>query len=309
VVFPIKEAMILAAGFGERLKPLSLIRPKPLFPVLNRPMLRHWLERLQGIGVTEVVINAHYLKEQILDFAEENRADFPGLSIFVSLEDEVLGTGGGLRHARERFTGSFFVINADIYTDLSLSELGRAHSSGGSLFTMALIDYPRKATVSVDSKGSLIGFREKAPIPGESRRLCGTGIMVLEPEILQRLPKGPSDIIDSLRREIPASGAGSYESPEPFFWMDMGTPEDYLALNRSLAKGSVHAEEGAYIMGEVEGFLIAEKGAVTLKGSFVKDSVLWNNAYVESGSCIKSVIAAGRVKAGTKLSEGLIADV
>jgi NDP-sugar pyrophosphorylase family protein len=308
VDFPIKEAMILAAGFGERLRPLSLRRPKPLFPVLNRPMLSHWLGRLESLGVREVVVNAYYLKELMEDFVEGNRSSFPSLSIHTSVEDEVLGTGGGLWRAKERFKGPFFVVNADIYSDLSLADLGRAHLKGGSPFTLALVDCPSKATVSVDSEGRILGFREKAPLPGESIRLCGTGIMVLEPELLSRLPQGPSDVIDALRGSIPAGGAPGFISPKPFFWADMGTFEDYLKLNRKLAEGRSHLEEGAEILGELSGFVVAEKGAVAEEGSFVKDSVLWNNAYVEKGARLDSVIAAGRVKAGANLSGGYVVD-
>jgi MurNAc alpha-1-phosphate uridylyltransferase len=96
---PISRAMILAAGFGRRLRPLTSFRPKPLLPILNQPLLFLWLETLRAIGVKRVVINAHHLADQIELALREKRRDFDDLDIFLSLETTILGTAGGLKKA------------------------------------------------------------------------------------------------------------------------------------------------------------------------------------------------------------------
>ncbi|MDR2350527.1 MAG: NTP transferase domain-containing protein, partial [Deltaproteobacteria bacterium] len=264
-------AMVLSAGFGERLKPLSLSRPKPLFPVLNRPMLGRWFDKLAAAGVGEVVVNAHHLKEMIADFVGREREKHPGLTIRLSVEDDVLGTGGGLKRAGGFLDRTFYCVNADILTDLRLKDLAAFHFDGEKDLTLAALDNPAKATVSVGADGRILGFREKAPLENETAKLFGTGVMVMEPRILGKIPDGPSDIVDTLRAEAEAGRDMRVfrpRNPEPF-WTDVGTPEDYYRANLVLSQGMRHLEEGAEILGETSGFLVAEAGALTEKGSLV----------------------------------------
>jgi mannose-1-phosphate guanylyltransferase len=274
-------------------------------------MLLYWLTKLEAIGVRDVIINAYYLKEMIEEFVIKERENFPSLSIHLSIEKEVLGTGGGLYNAKNRLNRTFFVINSDIYTDLSLDALRKAHFIKNSLATFGVLDSPYKATVSVGEEGRIIGFRENEPLSGEKAKLLGTGIMILEPRVLDNLPLGRSDIIDTLKAEIQRGElltAYKPDDPQPF-WVDMGTPQDYFRLNHILAKGRHFLDKGANIQGETSGFLVAEKGAVTMKGSVVTDSILWNGAYVEKGAKLSGMIVAGRVKSGVRLSGGVVSGV
>jgi NDP-sugar pyrophosphorylase family protein len=299
--------MLLAAGLGTRLRPLSFGRPKPLFPVLNRPMLRFWLERLHAADVRLVVVNAFYLAPMVEEFVERAASDFPGMEIAVSRERAVLGTGGGLKQAACSFGDTLYVVNSDIYSEIPLDSLADAHSSRpGILATLAVLDRPRKATVSVGADDRILAFREREPVQGELGRLCGAGIMVLEPEALSGLPSGPSDVIAELGRMLTEGLEVQAFHLEPgAFWCDMGTPDDYYALNHRLARGGCFTE-GARIDSETQGFIAAEPGAWIQEGASVRDSILWSGAVVEPGCVLSGMIVAGRAHSGSRLSGGVI---
>jgi mannose-1-phosphate guanylyltransferase len=299
--------MILAAGLGTRLRPLSFKRPKPLFPVLNRPMLRIWLERLHGAGVRLAVVNAFYLAPMVEEFLEEARPNFPGMEIAVSRERSVLGTGGGLKQAAGFFEGPLYVVNSDIYGDVPLEALAASHASRpGALATLAVLDRPAKATVSVGEEGRILSFRERELVQGETERLCGAGVMVMEPEALARLPQGSSDVIAELKAMLAQGGeAAAFRLAPDAFWCDMGAPDDYYALNHRLARGG-RFSEGARIDAETEGFIAAEPGAWIREGARVRDSILWSGAVVETGCVLSGMIVAGRARAGARLSGGVI---
>jgi mannose-1-phosphate guanylyltransferase len=297
----ISTAMILAAGFGQRLKPLSLLRPKALFPVLNKSMVNHWLTRLQEAGVEKVVINAHYLADNLILALKSAINEFKDLEIIILVEKEtILGTGGGIKNALKYLKGNFLVVNVDIFTDISLTELFQAHMNNpGCAATLAVVDRPLKATVSVGHNDRLLGFRSPQPLPGEVRRLCGAGLMVLN-ETLD-LPEGFSDIIEQLAA-IHLNGQSSGQNQvqvalfEDVFWSDMGTVADYWALNSRLARGMTIAEEP--LEGKFSGFLVSEKGAKVAKDAFVKDCVLWSGADIGPGASVISSVVAGKVSAG-----------
>jgi mannose-1-phosphate guanylyltransferase len=305
--------MLLAAGFGQRLRPLSLLRPKPLFPVLNRSMLSHWLGRLWQAGVKRVVVNAHYLADELLVALAQQRSVFGSLEIIHSPESEILGTGGGLKQAADFFDRPFFVVNADIHTDIDLKLLAEAHLADviRPPATIALIDRPAKATVSIGAGDQIIGFRSPRPLPGEIKKLCGAGLMVLEPRVLTALPDGFSDIIEQLANFFPHGPAG-YFCPGAA-WTDMGTAEDYLALNRLLAQGgkfwggvlvegSGKQPEGAF----GQGFVIAEEGARISLGAKICDCVLWKEASIGAGAWVTGAVVAGTVKPGAVIRGGVV---
>ncbi|MDR2353908.1 MAG: NDP-sugar synthase [Deltaproteobacteria bacterium] len=305
----ITSAIVLSAGLSERLRPLSLLRPKPLFPVLNQPMLLYWLKKLQALGVRKVIVNVHYLGNMIKSFLDNSRGFFPDMEIIVSEEDLVLGTGGGLKQARNNFDGPFLAVNSDIYTDFPLENFIDFHFQKKNQLTMAVLDYPEKATVSIADE-RILGFREPQRLPGEKQKLCGAGLMILDPEVLDAYPSGKSDIVDQLNLLIPKGiKILAYHPDEPFFWTDIGNPHDYFCLNQYLAKGRHFIQEGVRLEGMCSGFLVAEAGAYVAPGAFVQDCILWENAVVEDGAHLESMIVAGRALASVKLIGGVITGV
>ncbi len=164
---PPLTAVILAAGLGTRLRPLSYQVPKPLFPILNRPLLGLILTQLGAAGFRRVAINTHHRAADLQLFLE-SQGPSP-LEVFLSHEPEILGTGGGLRKLAG-FLGEspFLVINSDILTDLDLAEAFRGHRQD-ALATMVLHDYPRFNNVWLDEAGQVDAFGAP-PTGGRYRR-------------------------------------------------------------------------------------------------------------------------------------------
>jgi mannose-1-phosphate guanylyltransferase len=224
------QVMLLAAGFGTRLRPYSLIRPKPLFPVLNRPLLLVLLETARRAGCTRSVVNGHHLSGMLASCLAEQPE--------VVFQDEpvILGTGGSLREALPHFFEEpLLVMNGDILHDIDIAELYRYHLASGNAVTMALHDSPRFNTVQVD------GDRIRSFQPGPAHReslLAYTGIQVVNLEIIRRIPAGRFFHIIDLYEELCRKGAsiGSVRV-DGCLWRDIGTAEDYLGLHQELLTG------------------------------------------------------------------------
>jgi mannose-1-phosphate guanylyltransferase len=273
--------MILAAGLGTRLRPYSTLRPKPLFPVLGRALLLRHIDKLRAAGFGALVVNAHHLREQIVSLlAREN-------GIVVQQEEEILGTGGGVRLARRSFgSGPLLVTNGDIHHDIDLGWVHRQHLAAGAAATLVLHDCPRFNKVEVAPDGCILGFGNPRP-QGASRLLAFTGIQVLDPAILELIPPGICyDIIDCYRRVIRQGGTIRALVVRNHFWTDMGTPGDYLALHASLLTGDGSSAAG-------ESFFVGE-GAVLGAGVHLDDWV--------------AIGAGARIGAGVSLTRVVVWD-
>ncbi|OGQ94180.1 MAG: hypothetical protein A2521_05785 [Deltaproteobacteria bacterium RIFOXYD12_FULL_57_12] len=231
------QAMILAAGFGTRLRPFSLIRPKPLFPILGRPLLSITIASLRRTGCATIVVNAHHLREQIRAAVKTEAG------IILQVEEEILGTGGGLRRALPHFTPEpLLVVNGDILHDLDLAAIYRRHLASGCDATLVLHDCPRFNTVLVAERGLIHGFSKQAAPPPGLELLAFTGIHVLNPEILRPIPgSGFYNIIDRYQELLARGGRLRAEVVRDHFWTDMGTVPDYLELHAGLLQGRVAA--------------------------------------------------------------------
>lgn len=222
--------MILAAGFGTRLLPYTKLRPKPLFPLLNEPLLLVTIKRLQNAGFDHIIVNCHHLKEQIVDA-------LTGVDGVVIQEEEmVLGTGGGLRMALPLMRDEPLLIsNGDIYHCIDYQELYRSHLSGHAVVTMAMHDYPRFNTVTVED-GWVKDFDDQS-----GRQLMAfTGLHVLEPEVLENIPIAQSYCIIDRYRELLKEKRGIQAiQVDGCSWTDMGTVADYLALHGRLLRKEI----------------------------------------------------------------------
>lgn len=223
--------MILAAGFGTRLLPHTNLRPKPLFPILNQPLLLLTIKRLQRYGFDRIIVNCHHLGEQIV-------ASVSGLEgVLIQQEESILGTGGGLRRALALMRDEpLLVTNGDIYHTVDFAELYAVHRHNHSPATFAMHDYPRFNSVSVEDD-RIAGFREQER---ERKKLAFTGISVINPEILTSLADGISScIIDHYQKLLRRGESLAVHRADGGFWTDMGTPDDYLALHQGLLTGVI----------------------------------------------------------------------
>jgi NDP-sugar pyrophosphorylase family protein len=199
------KAMILAAGLGTRLQPLTDSLPKALVPVGNKPMIQHIIERLARYNFNPIVVNVHHFADQLIDFLKNN--DF-GAEIIISDErNKLLDTGGGLLHAARFLDGheSFLVHNVDVFSTLDLNDMVSKHLETGALATVAVQERPSNRQLLFDSEGILTGWEnirtgEKIIVRRsyeELHPLAFGGIHVISPEIFKcHYPKEIFSIID-----------------------------------------------------------------------------------------------------------------
>lgn len=226
--------MVLAAGRGKRLRPLSDERPKPLFPLGPFPILHYPLLMLRQAGVREVIMNLHHLGGQIRDRLGDG--DALGLSIHYSEEQpELLGTGGGIKRARAFLEGEPFVlVNGDTISDVSLEAVLVDHARSGATATMVLVEATRDAgefgVVAVDERSRVRDIAGRAGWRGRAARLghfCG--IHVVEPRIFDFMPDGEVFCINAdVYPRLIAAGEHVHASFQAKAFWDVGTPARYL---------------------------------------------------------------------------------
>jgi len=293
------KAMVLAAGFGTRLRPYTLKRPKPLFPVLDTPLLTHTLTQLRQNGAEGIVVNAHHLREQIHAMLQ-GQGD-----VHVQMEDLELGTGGGLRLAQTHFGESpFLAVNGDIVHDLDLAAAYGRHCASGADVTMVLHDCPRFNNVRVDGEGRVVGFSGTAE-EGE-RLLAFTGVQVINPAVLSLMPEGVFyNIIDCYTELLKRGGTIQALVVSDHFWTDMGTPADYLKLHEDiLLKGRLPGFSGEngdkpFYLGKnavigagvsFQDWVAIGHGATIGEGASLTRVVVWDGARVATGSILADCI-------------------
>jgi mannose-1-phosphate guanylyltransferase len=308
--------MILAAGLGTRLRPLTLLAAKPVLPVLNRPLLHWTLERLAGHGVREVVINTHHLPESVHDAIGDGHA--LGLEVRYAHEPRILGTGGGPRAVRDFFgRDPFLLVNGDVLFDFDLRAVVERHRASGARATLVLKHHPE-----VEAYGGVVAGRDGwirsiagLPRPTPGRPALFTGVHVLDPSLLDRLPPGPSDSVRDLYVPLLRHGAPLLGVRVRSAWYDFGSPSLYLdsqitLLSRGyggLSRGPlVHPEARVHARARLRRSVVGER-CVVEEGAEVSDSVLWNGVSVGAGARVrKSILTAGATVGPGDALEGQI---
>jgi len=232
--------MILAAGHGTRLEPITDHLPKPLLPVPGGTVLDRAAQALDRAGVAEIGVNTHHLGDQVSAYLTA-RADASRFTLFP--EPEILGTGGALHGAREFLAAAdcFLLHNGDVLSDVDLAELLTVHRRGEALATLVLVDWPEVNTVEIDADGSVLSLAGKPRPAGAGRRLTYAGIGVFDRALLDDIGPGFSSLVDPLARAIAARpGCVRAHVPEGPGWSDLGTLARWLdacPVDRELAAG------------------------------------------------------------------------
>lgn len=300
------KSIILSAGYGTRLQPLTHVLPKPLMPVLGRPMLSHIIDRLQAAGMTAVGVNVHHKKEMIQACMQQ---EYPALDITFSVETEIMGVGGGIRGFREflKNENAFLVHNGDILSSVPLAPLAEIPDSDRPLCTLVVHDRPPYNNVSVDEDGHVVDLRNSLKPAGPVDRLAYTGIAVMHREFLDLIPEGPCDLIPLLLGVIKKEkGRIRAIKAVDCCWRDVGTVADYLAVHREilvekkpLVSGCPQGPdcrvlgENAVIEADVEfhGFVSAGRNTVFKKGCRIENAVVWDNVVIDENAVVKNAIA------------------
>jgi len=239
------KAMILAAGLGTRLRPLTETTPKPLLPVGGTPLIVWNLLLLRAGGIREVMINLHYLGSMIESaLGDGSRWN---MRISYSHEPELLGTGGGLKGVEKFFERqSFLVINGDTLIDLDLLALQESHHSQGGVATLVVRDDPHAAqwgAVESDAQGRILRINgqgwDQVSSPTVAHTRMFAGVHILHPAILDDAPTGKAfSVIDSYTRAL-ACGSRLFEFVYDGYWSDIGTVERYSQAQADVEAGLV----------------------------------------------------------------------
>jgi mannose-1-phosphate guanylyltransferase len=230
------EAIILAGGFGTRLRPLTYTRAKSLLPILNEPMISYLINMLPK-EVEKVILAVNYKKDQISEYFKRN--DF-GREIIVNDEPEPLGTGGAVKFAEKHVTGPFLVLNADIICSLKLEDMIRFHMRKKAVSTISLWpveNVSQFGVVDIKEDGNVVGFIEKPKPEDAPSNLINAGAYFLEPSVLDYIETGR---LVSMEKEIfpqiIEETGKFYGYRFKGYWMDIGRISSYIDVHRFLMK-------------------------------------------------------------------------
>lgn len=239
----IVKAMILAAGEGTRLRPLTLETPKVLLPVGQVPSIEHQLSWLKSHGISQVAINLHHLGDKIKDFLGDGSRF--RMSIFYSAEETLLGTAGGVKRIGHFFDDTFVVVYGDVLTDFDLSEMIQFHRKKRAMATLAVLRMPNPQDVGIvemNDEGRILSFVEKPPPGSETSNLGSAGVYVLEKGIFDYIPsEGSSDFAYDIFPKLLELGLPVYGCvlKSEDYLIDIGTIEKYRKANEDVKAGRV----------------------------------------------------------------------
>ena len=338
------KAVILVGGKATRLLPLTCNTPKAMMPVLNTPFLEHIIHYLARHQVQDIILAQGHLAQPIEGYLGDG-SQF-GVRLHYSIEDTPLGTAGAVRNA-ERYLSdeTFLVLNGDIFTDLDITTMIDFHRERKAKATLALtpVDDPTSyGLIETSAEGRVDRFLEKPGWSEVTTNMINAGTYVLEAEVLVQIP--PQATVSFEREVFPqllAQDKPVYAYPSSGYWIDMGTPEKYLQLNRDLLKGK--CEQFTFVSGEAVlirdssdihpsaqikgpvvigancsigrqvkliGPVVIGAGGTIMEDGVVEDSVIWQNTWLGPSANLKNCIVANncRLNAGCVCEESVLGD-
>jgi NDP-sugar pyrophosphorylase family protein len=305
------KAMILAAGEGTRLRPLTTVRPKPMLPLAGRPLLDYTLDLLAFFGVEEAIVNLHHAAAALEKALRAH--PHPHVRLTLSHEQELLGTAGAVRRVADQLTETFFLIYGDNLADVDLDALLRFHRERGAAATLGLFPVPPHAAVGIvdlDPDGRVRAFREKPE--RASGGAANAGIYVLEPEVIAYIPDDrPSDWGHEIFPALLRAGVPIMARFVQGHLRDTGTPAGYLRAHRDLLAGRLprlwrperrgfvrfrdrawaHASATIAEPGDVHGPALLGPRSLIARGARVgRGSVLDANTCLETGARVTGAV-------------------
>ncbi|MFZ9738158.1 MAG: sugar phosphate nucleotidyltransferase [Prochlorotrichaceae cyanobacterium] len=249
------KAMILAAGKGTRVRPITYTIPKPMIPILEKPVMEFLLELLRQHGFTEIMVNVSHLANEIENYFRDGQRfgvqiaySFEGRITDGELIGEAIGSAGGMRRIQDFqpfFDDTFVVLCGDALIDLDLTAAVKWHREKGAIATIITKSVPREevssyGVVVTDDSGRIQAFQEKPSVDEALSTNINTGIYIFEPEVLNYIPSGKVyDIGGDLFPQLVEKGAPFYAIPMDFEWIDIGKVPDYWSAIRSVLLGEV----------------------------------------------------------------------
>ena len=338
------KAVVMAGGEGTRLRPITASMPKPLLPVVNRPVMEHVLRLLRHHGLTDVVVTVQFLASLVRDYFGDG--DELGMSITYATEEVPMGTAGSVKNAEDALRdGTFLVISGDALTDVDLSEVIEFHREKKAMVTVCLtrVANPLDFGITiVDDEGRVERFLEKPSWGQVFSDTVNTGIYVMEPSVFEHVPLDEAsdwaaDVFPLLLKE----GLPVYGYVAEGYWEDVGTHENYLKVQADVLSGRVAVEkdgfevkpgvwicEGAEVDPSVElrpplfigDYAKIEAGAelreytvigsnvVVKSGAFLDRAVIHDNVYIGPGTNLRACVVGKNtdVMRGARIDQGVV---
>jgi mannose-1-phosphate guanylyltransferase len=322
---PLRTAMVLCAGLGTRLRPLTLDYPKPAVPFFGAPLVRYSFALLRQAGIERVVINTHHLPE-IMERTAAAEAKRLGLELSVSHEPVIQGTAGGIRDASRFLRGEpIIVLNGDAFMSLDVADLVARHQERGAVATLAVVPMPPGESfgaVEADPSGAVRRIGKPGPESTGLRPWHFVGAHVLEPEVLDRIPGGGArDINREVYPELIADGRLVQACPVALgAWADMGTPRRYLQACEELMTGLCDLsglgadapidpqQARALRAAGIEGRVLVDRSAKVDPTAHIERSQIGPGATIGAGALVRrSAILPGTAVAAGEVVEDAIA--
>ena len=300
----------MAGGEGTRLRPMTANQPKPMLPVVNRPIMEHVLRLLRKHGLTETVVTVQFLASIVRNYFGDGE-DF-GMSLQYATEETPLGTAGSVKNAEDALRDEpFLVISGDALTDIDLSDLIAFHKDNNALVTVALARVPDPlefGIVIVDDDGKIQRFLEKPTWGQVFSDTVNTGIYVMEPEVLAEVPTG--QVVDwsaDIFPKLLENGASLYGWIADGYWEDVGSHESYLKAQADVLSGRVNVEIDGFEVSP--GVWIAEGAEVDPEAVLTGPLCIGDYAKIEAGAVVREFTVVGSnviVKEGAFLHRAIV---
>jgi mannose-1-phosphate guanylyltransferase/phosphomannomutase len=300
----------MAGGEGTRLRPMTANQPKPLLPVVNRPIMEHVLRLLRRHGFSETVVTVQFLASMVRNYFGDGE-DF-GMSLQYATEEMPLGTAGSVKNAEDALRdGPFLVMSGDALTDIDLSDLVRFHKDNGALVTVGLTRVPDPlefGIVIADDDGRIQRFLEKPTWGQVFSDTINTGIYVMEPEVLKEV--APGEVVDWSGEVFPRlleRGAPLFGCVADGYWEDVGTHESYLKAQADVLSGRVAAEIDGFEVSP--GIWVAEGAEVDPEAILTGPLCIGDYAKIEAGAQLREFTVVGSnvvVKEGAFLHRAVV---
>ncbi len=312
------KAVILAGGYGTRLRPLTFTTPKAMIPLVNKRVIDYILDYLNGYGLKEFVITMHYLRNKMIKHLRD-RKDF---AIAYPEEPSPLGTAGSVKNAG--IDDTMVIVQGDNITDINLTEVMQFHELHGGLVTIALLPVSNPSLygiAEIESSGRIKRFKEKPSPNGCFSNLANTGIYIIEPEAMKYVPDGSAfDFSKNLFPLLVAQKA-VYGCVVEGFWTDVGTPGGYMEASRWILRGKgfecadtaeiekcdIHGDVAIGEYAEVKESIIHGPAVIGKHAKVIKcklqDSVIFPRVSLHETSLSNSVVGENAViKKGTVMN-------
>jgi len=285
------QAFILSAGKGTRLLPYTKFLPKPLFPILGKPIIEIILDQLKNLGITSVGINVFHLKDKLINFIKSYQRKNPQIEIQIFEERELMGTGGAILNAKDFFKEKTLIINSDILTNFDFKKLFSFFNNSSDPITMLLYKGDNNNVEINVNSNTIISFRKQ-----KSNSLTFAGIQIIDPIIIKYFPF-KKDLIEIYQNLIKTGIKISVYIENKSYFRDIGTIENYLKAHEDLLIKKINIPETPFYSQPVvvktknignnitfKNWVYLEKDTVVEENTQLSKVISWREAYIKSGT-------------------------